>query len=140
MVVYVDSSALVKRVFSEDCSKELDARLIELERSGSMLVTSVVGRIEVGRALVARAERAGLEWSAAMERDGLAGIRLLPVDEAVAENARVLRPALLRTLDAIHCATAMLARVDSLLTYDACLADAAVRNGLNVESPGSALS
>lgn len=136
MVVYVDSSALVKRVFDEPHRNALEARLLELENESAVMISSAIGRIEVARAMRARAERAQLEWNPALEGDGLAGIRIIPVDDEVADFAMELRPIHLRSLDAIHCSTAVLSGVDSVITYDARLADAAERNGLTVEMPG----
>jgi hypothetical protein len=63
-----------------------------------------------------------------------------PMDSQVVALARRLRPPVLRTLDAIHLASALLLDADVVLTYDARLAEACVENGLVVAAPGSGAS
>lgn len=68
----------------------------------------------------------------------LEGLALLPLDEAVVAEAASLRPVGLRSLDALHLATALSARdeIGAFITYDQRLADAAGDHGLNVIRPG----
>lgn len=138
MRIYLDSSALVPRVAAEPFSEALKQRLHQLEVDEALMVTSAVGKIEVSRALRSRAERLGLEWHEDDDREALSGVRILPLDDQVVEHARSIGPRVLRSLDAVHCATALLTNSDTLITYDVRLADAAVRNGISVESPGRA--
>lgn len=69
----------------------------------------------------------------------LAGIALLPLDEAVLSAAETLSPTTVATLDAIHLATALrLASgtgLDAIMTYDRRLAEAARHHGLPVLAP-----
>jgi uncharacterized protein len=67
----------------------------------------------------------------------LDGLALLPLDEAVLAEAASLRPTGLRSLDALHLATALSARdeIGAFITYDQRLADAAGDHGLNVVRP-----
>ena len=67
----------------------------------------------------------------------LADVLLLGLSDAVIENASRLPDPLLRSLDAIHLATALLIRedVDAVLTYDDRLAEAARAHGLTVAAP-----
>lgn len=64
-------------------------------------------------------------------------IALLPLDAAVLAIARHLDPAELRSLDAIHLATALSIGSDlgALFSYDARLSAAATAAGLNVVAP-----
>ena len=66
-----------------------------------------------------------------------ATIRLLRLDEPLLDRAGDLGPAGLRSLDAIHLAAALAMGPDLgvLITYDARLREAALAQGLNVESP-----
>ena len=59
------------------------------------------------------------------------------LDDAIANVAAALRPPLLRTLDAIHLATALalLPELDAFVTYDDRLAEAARAIGLPVVRP-----
>jgi predicted nucleic acid-binding protein len=71
-------------------------------------------------------------------RAWLFDVSLLPLDDALLDEAASLRPAGLRSLDAIHLATALSVRDDlgALFTYDERLAGAATDLGLAVMSPG----
>ena len=68
----------------------------------------------------------------------LRDVALIPIDDAVLHAARRLDPTGLRTLDAIHLATAASLGADrgALFTYDARLAQAARDAGLVVQAPG----
>lgn len=58
--------------------------------------------------------------------------------ETIRTRAAALDPSTLRTLDAIHLATALAAgdELDCILTYDTRLAAAATNHGLTVLAPG----
>lgn len=89
---------------------------------------------EVGRALLRRdaQTRPNLDalWS---------GFDLIPVSRGLLEAAAHLGPPLLRTLDAIHIASAMPFGPDleGILTYDLRMQQAARANGLIVRAPGT---
>jgi uncharacterized protein len=70
-------------------------------------------------------------------RAWLDGIALLAMDDAVLDRATSLEPAGLRSLDALHLATALSIGDDLgvFVCYDRCLAEAADRHGLEVASP-----
>ena len=80
--------------------------------------------------------RLGPELLAAT-RAALAGLDLIAVNETVIELAGTLDPALPRSLDAIHLATAQLLTGDLgvLITYDQRLAAAARVLGMEVQAP-----
>ena len=67
----------------------------------------------------------------------LEGLALLPLDDTVLDEAARLEPAGLRSLDALHLATALSIRdeIGVLVTYDQRLAEAAGTRGLNVARP-----
>ena len=70
-------------------------------------------------------------------RAWLGDVALLPLDDALLDDATALRPAGLRSLDAIHLATALSIRdeIGVFLTYDERLGMAAAGCGLNVVEP-----
>lgn len=74
---------------------------------------------------------------AADARSFLEGLALLPVDDAVLDQATSLAPVGLRSLDALHLATALSIRdeIGVFVTYDQRLADAAGEQGLTVVHP-----
>lgn len=136
MLIYLDSSALVKRVLDEAASPQLAARLEELERGGNELLTSTLSWVEVTRALKSRCERLGLDSLEGRDAQALSGIAGFPVSYEVIALARRIGPQSLRSLDAIHCATATLVDADMILAYDERLLRSAKQIGLAVESPG----
>lgn len=129
-MIYLDTSAMVKLVVAEPES----AALIDWlnEHHDVPLATSVIGRIE----LLRTAMRAGSPATAAARQllDSFDGLIL--TDEIV-EQAAGLTPAELRTLDAIHLATAIVYRdsLTALCAYDRRLLEAARAHNVPVVSP-----
>lgn len=127
-VLFLDSSAVTKLVVSEPESAALRERL-----AGQVLVASALLVTEVSRAV----RRAVGRSHDAVLSEVLAVIDLVVVDRSVLAAAAELEPATLRTLDAVHLASALSlgARVDALVGYDDRLLDAARAAGLSVERP-----
>ena len=128
-LVYMDASALVKLVVGEAQTAALRTYLTHRPHR----VTSVLARVEVARAL----GRIGVDQEARLEAvlEGLIVVEL--ADDIVARAGRV-GPPTLRTLDAIHMATALELGADliALVTYDGRLADSARALGISVAAPG----
>ncbi|MFZ5855055.1 MAG: type II toxin-antitoxin system VapC family toxin [Chloroflexota bacterium] len=125
---YVDSSALVKLAVHEAESAAL-RRYLERRRP---LVSSALARTEVVRALLplgSEAVRRGKEV--------LARVELLRVNDRVLDAAGLVAPSDLRSLDAIHLASAEQLGTDlrSFVTYDERLASAAAGRGWQVVQP-----
>ena len=131
-MLYLDASALVKLVLPELESESLRLFL----GKETSLSSSDLGKVELLRA-VARVD-AGVE-TRARALAVLDGVTLVRIDEAVIEDAAALEPPSLRSLDAIHLATALLLADDlaGFVTYDSRLAIAADKLGLPVLAPGS---
>lgn len=125
---YLDSSALVKLAVREPESAAL-RRYLDRRRP---LVSSALARTEVMRALLPLGPEA-----ARRGRDVLARVELLRVSDRVLDAAGVLSPTDLRSLDAIHLASAEQLGSDlrGLVTYDERLASAAAGRGLRVIRP-----
>ena len=128
-MVYLDSSAIVKLVVSEPESAALRGALADRPE----WVSSALARVELFRALRrADANATTLEYAAAM----LDRIALIAVDEGVLEAAAVAGPAALRSLDAVHLATAnSVGGLEVFVAYDRRLLAAAGDAGLSVLSP-----
>lgn len=126
--LYLDSSAIVKLVVPEPETKALR----ELLRSWPERASSLISRIEVER--VARRIGGG---SIRRARTVLSRLALVELDDAVIQTAAALDPPELRTLDAIHLATALSLGEDlgAICAYDARLADAASAVGAEVMAP-----
>jgi predicted nucleic acid-binding protein len=129
-MIYLDSAAIVKLVHAESESQALRDWLDE--RADVGWVSSVLTEIESTRALARHAPEAVTRLQLVLDLMDLvdldAGIRIL---------AQTVKPATVRSLDAIHLATAL--RIDpqitSFVTYDKRLADAAHSAGLTVDLP-----
>jgi uncharacterized protein len=126
-LAYLDASALVKLIVDEKESVSLNRWYVEAER----LSTSRVGVVETIRATGRRSfdER---------HRDRiLSDVEVLELDPAIAASAAVVGSPLLRTLDAIHLASALALapELDAFVTYDDRLAEAARSLGLPVVRP-----
>jgi len=129
-LLYLDSSALVKLVVAEP---ETPA-LIEFLAGWPHRVSSVLARVEVLRAVKRATAGPAVRRRAARV---LARVALIRIDDPGLAVAARAAPPELRTLDAIHLATA--ASLDSLagiVTYDARFSDAASRVHFKVWSPG----
>jgi len=136
--VYVDSSALIKRVVIEAESDALEETLQLHVGNSDALLSSSLAWIEVSRALRGRLEGMHRDGVAAAVEDSLSGVGERPITPDVVSLARRIGPAVLRSLDAIHLATAVLLDADVVLTYDDRLAAAARHNDLTVLSPSAA--
>ena len=128
-MLYVDTSAAVKLLLAEDESEALAEFLREED---GPLLTSRVGVIELRR--VARRGGANPDRAQALA----ASLAVIELDATVERLAVGLDPDL-RTLDALHLATALAAGdgLRGFVCYDARLARAATREGLSVLAPGS---
>jgi len=128
-VAYIDSSALLKLVSREEETSALEADLAH--RDG--LITSRLAALECRRA----ARRAPNKQVLHTVEQILEAVYLLELTPAILEDAAAFDPPLLRSLDAIHLATAL--SVDDptleLVTYDLRMAEAAARCGLRVAAP-----
>jgi uncharacterized protein len=126
-VLYMDTSAFLKAVWDEAESVALSGFI-----GNRVTVSSKLLAVEARRSTLLVAETM-------LPRTDLvlADVRLIAVTDTVLESAGRLPDPVLRTLDAIHLATALLIRedVEALVTYDTWLAAAARANGLTVATP-----
>jgi len=126
-IAYADASALVKLVLIEPESAAVHRWFTEAGR----VATSRVGVIETVRASSRR------DHDAAHRDRVLDDVEIIDLDPAIAAAAAMLAPPVLRTLDAVHLATALalVPDLDAFVTYDDRLADAARALGLPVVRP-----
>jgi len=134
-LVYADASALVKLVREERESLALRAFL-----DGANLISSELVLAEIPRAI--RRAAAGdptLELDFMLERAAelIEALALRPLDTDLLLSAGALAESALRTLDAIHLASAVhLTPIDAFVTYDERQAAVARLAGLRTISPG----
>ena len=129
-LIYADSSALVKLVIDEPESSALQRHL---ERPASVLATSQIALVEVGRA----ARVANPADAVQVEIDRLlSSCLLVAVSSSLLRGARRIASASVRTSDAIHIASALRIEPDELVAYDRRLLQTARQQGLSAVAPG----
>jgi predicted nucleic acid-binding protein len=133
--VYVDSSAVLKRSVVEAESDAVEEVLGHHIDDGDPLVSSSLAWIEVSRALRSRLDGEDHDVINEAIEDALSGIAERPIAADVVSLARRIGPNVLRSLDAIHLATAILVDADVVITYDDRLAAAARHNDVTVSAP-----
>jgi hypothetical protein len=128
-VRYIDASALVKIAVVEPDSDALRRFLSDR----TPLVSSALTRAEAVRAVRHKGPEALVRV-----RQTLLAIDLVPVDDEILDAAGLLDPRILRTLDAIHLATALALGDDLhvLVSHDERMLRSAALLGLPTASPG----
>jgi predicted nucleic acid-binding protein len=132
-VLYLDSSAIVKLAVREPETAALEAELMRWP----LCATSSITAIEVSRA----AARAREQQRGVLPARDVASLLSTAVEmvltDRVRRNASKLAPPELRTLDAIHVASALALGSDlaAVVTYDLRMRHAAARYRLRVLAP-----
>jgi len=129
-VFYVDTSAALK-LLAEESDSQAFAQFYD-DNADATWASSALLRIEVVRA-VRRALPAALNDA----RDLLLAFDYVNIDDGIVQAAMDEPDRSLRSLDAIHLATARLfdSDLDGLVTYDERLGQAAIAAGMTVLSP-----
>ncbi len=128
VLVYADTSALARLILDEPEARSV-ARFIH---DVDVLITSRLTHVELVRAAARHPHQSDKSLATIIER--LVFRELTP---DLASAAARLQPPEVRSLDAIHLATALelVPELDAFLTYDKRLATAARRHGLSVAAP-----
>ena len=127
---YLDASAITKLVLPEIERSALEAAMLEKDA----VFASRLALTECMRAAL----RYGQDPVGTAVADVFRAFMLLDVSAEILRHAGQATPATLRSLDAIHLASALSLGHPELefITYDQRLADAARANGLTVLQPG----
>jgi predicted nucleic acid-binding protein len=128
-VAYLDTSAVVKLLVRERETTALRRELRHWPRRAS----SSLLRVELLRAI----KRAGLPRLTSPARTQLAAISLIRLDDPLLDRAAELDPASLRSLDAVHLASALALGSDLgvVVSYDDRLLQGASALGMPTASP-----
>ena len=129
-MIYLGTAAIVKLVHAEPESQALHDWLDERAETG--WISSVLAEIESFRALARYVPGAASRLPAALDQ-----IDLIDLNPRIRTLAQTVKPATVRSLDAIHLGTALHFRAEltSFVTYDKRLRDAAAAANLPVDSP-----
>ncbi len=129
-MIYLDTSALAKLLIREAESAALRRFLVR--QADQTRISSAVVRTELARA-AARGSADAADVVAALD-----DLELLRIDDELLDRAGRLQPVSLRSLDAIHLASALRARpLTAFVCYDRRLGEAATALGLPVAAPES---
>lgn len=134
-MIYLDSAAVIKLLRREVATAELVTWLND--RSDAPLVASALVEVEVPRALRRSAPQALVGVPAALAR-----LYRVEIDNTIRATAAAYAEPTLRSLDAIHLATARTladqpgAAFEAFVTYDQRLLAAAKAAGLPTAAPG----
>lgn len=131
MTYYLDTSAYLKLVVRE---RESRALIAWVQGADPDLFASELMRVEALRVARRHSPEALLE-----ARSRLDAVTMVTVTSAICERAAELDPSIIRSLDAVHLATALSAgdALAGVVTYDGRLAEACATHGVPVLAPGA---
>ncbi len=130
MIAYIETSAFLKLVISEVESEALRVRFRALRMGGDDVVSC--------RLLVTESHRAAHRIPAldhVTVTKALGQVELVDVDAELFTEAGMMPGANLRSLDALHVASALSVGSDVVLAYDLRVLEAATSVGLVAEAP-----
>ncbi len=128
MIAYVDSSAAARLLSHEPGSADVGAVFESFEARQELLVSGRLIETELRRIAV---RESAPQDSVTRLLDRLA---IVDLDAAVYRSAGLLPGASLRSLDALHLATALRVGADAMITFDERLEEACAEVGLAVLS------
>jgi predicted nucleic acid-binding protein len=112
LILYLDTSAVAKLVADEAESRALANYLETRKAAGDTLVSSILVTTELHR----MATRLGLDH--VIVSDVIDQMSIASADDALLLTAALLPGSDLRTLDALHLATALAVGADEVVSYD----------------------
>jgi predicted nucleic acid-binding protein len=132
---YIDTSSFVKLVSVEEHSAEMEAWVADRDERADRIVSSDLLRTESRR--VARRSTDPQMYALTLER--LERIDLIPLSSTICDDAGIVDPSELRSLDALHIAGALALGDDlsGIVTYDRRMIEAAESYGITAASPGA---
>jgi uncharacterized protein len=134
--IYCDSSALVKRALDEEHSDALRDAIDAFHDDEATVCSSSLAWIEVSRGLRSRLDAQNPALVVSLIDLALSGVEQAPITAPVIGSARRIGSPFMRSLDAIHLATASLLDVELVVAYDERLLTIAAEFGFRTSSPG----
>lgn len=111
--LYFDASALIALLAPGDVHHSSATRILRTRQPH--MVTSSVSEVEIGRGLGRRGAPASVQRAA---RELLGRCQVVELTPEVRQRAVDVRPGSVRSLDAIHIATALVAGLKGFVSYD----------------------
>jgi len=138
MKCYLDSSALLKPEFAENEAIDYQATFDMLKAMGWTFATSVLSKVEVRRAIRREVASGRITAKAAEAKAGslFDDVDVAIIDPSVIDAAGEIDGESLRSLDAIHLATALIIGADLVITYDDRMLRACMDAGVMTAQPG----
>ena len=130
--VYCDSSVLLKRISPEPDSAQVRDLLDSLVDQGAHLVTSLVTRVEICRVVQRAQPSLSTQELLSIADEILGDVAIARLDDIYLDTAATLPTPGLRSLDAIHVASALITECDVVLTRDRHMARACSELGFVV--------
>ena len=127
MRLYVDANIIIESVCAGVNGNDLVEQAFTYQERGESLISSVLTAVEIDRFLW---RRSGVD--SLVTPTMLRGIDLLALTPQVIDVARTIPAQFLKTLDALHVATAIVSRCDAVITLDRQFARACQEVGLTV--------
>ena len=127
MRLYVDANIIIESVCAGVNGNNLVEQAFTYQERGESLISSVLTAVEIDRFLW---RRSGVD--SLVTPTMLRGIDLLALTPQVIDVARAIPAQFLKTLDALHVATAIVSRCDAVITLDRQFARACQEVGLTV--------
>lgn len=127
MRLYVDANIIIESVCAGVNGNDLVEQAFTYQERGESLISSVLTAVEIDRFLW---RRSGVD--SLVTPTMLRGIDLLALTPQVIDVARAIPAQFLKTLDALHVATAIVSRCDAVITLDRQFARACQEVGLTV--------
>jgi uncharacterized protein len=129
LILYVETSGAAKLLIGEQSSTELAAHLDRCVDRGDRLVSATLLETELRR-MATRLDLPQADVTGVLDR-----FEIVQPDRAIYREAGLLPGRHLRSLDALHLATALRLGADAMVTYDHRQAAAARAVGLEVAAP-----
>lgn len=123
----MDANIIIESVCAGVNGNDLVEQAFTYQERGEFLISSVLTAVEIDRFLW---RRSGVD--SLVTPTMLRGIDLLALTPQVIDVARALPAQFLKTLDALHLATAIVSRCDAVITLDRQFARACQEVGLTV--------
>ena len=127
MKLYVDTNVLLNGLKVNAKEVEVVSQSFRIQQQGHSLVSSVLTAIEIDRVL----KRNGFDQTS-VTPELLSGFDVLSISSSVVELARHIPVSYLKTLDALHMATALVSTCDAVITLDKQFARACKEIGLPI--------